>query len=142
MPLNVQFVTVGEEEPQLNIPPPPPPAELPVNVQFVTVGEEYVKLAIPPPKRPVLPLKVQLLTVNVEWSLRMPPPKLDGSAPLVMVRLAMVTVVLEPMWNTRPAALPLTASRLAPGPRMVTVLVTSRSPSIVSPSAATGQGIA
>ena len=101
-----------------------------------------------------LPLKVQLLTVNVEWSLRMPPPKLDGSAPLVMVRLAMVTVVLEPMWNTRPAALPLTASRLAPGPRMVTVLVTSSSPvvsvmvpetavaSIVSPSAATGQGIA
>jgi hypothetical protein len=77
-----------------------------------------------------------------------PPPRPDKSAPLGMVRLAMVTVVPEPKWNTRLAALPLTAKLVTPGPRMVTLLVISSSPvvsvmvpettvaSIVSPSAA------
>jgi hypothetical protein len=44
-PVNVQLVTVGEDEEVLYIPPPPlledaPVAVLPVNVQLVTTGEE------------------------------------------------------------------------------------------------------
>src|SRR6266404_6116190 len=62
----------------------------------------------------------------------MPPPWFAGKAPeawpLVMVRLDIVTIWPELMWNTRLAALPSTASRSGPGPMMPTLLVTRSSP--------------
>jgi len=39
--VKMQFVTVGEEEDRLHIPPPSESAEFPVKTQLVTVGEEY-----------------------------------------------------------------------------------------------------
>src|SRR6266436_5722631 len=66
----------------------------------------------------------------------MPPPTVtedEGKmtsepTPLVMARPAMVTVLEGAMWNTRLAVLPFTARLAGPGPRMVTLLVTSNSP--------------
>ncbi len=49
--VNTQFVTAGDESPQLNIAAPPHRAELDVNVQFVTVGDESPPLHIAPPLR-------------------------------------------------------------------------------------------
>ncbi len=57
----MQLVSVGEES-RLHI-PPPVLAELPENVQLVSVGEEESQLDIPPPE---LPEKVQLVSVGEE----------------------------------------------------------------------------
>src|ERR1041384_830641 len=112
------------------------PAPMPVDWLSLTVLLTMVMVALPdsapslmmPPPAPAeLPVMVQLLTVSVAWSFRMPPPNPELAA-LVMVRLAMVTTMLELTWNTRLVPPPLTASRLAPGPRMVTFLVTGSSP--------------
>ena len=60
--MNVQLVSVGNEEEFLI--PPPLPAELSLKVQLVIVGEEY-KLEIPPPTFSAeFPKKVQLLMVR------------------------------------------------------------------------------
>ena len=50
-------------------------------------------LKMPPPNWPELPLSVQLLTANLEWSLKIPPPPPAPPAPLVTVRLESVTVL-------------------------------------------------
>src|ERR1044071_7065217 len=56
------------------------------------------------------------------------PPPLSELYPLVMVRPEMVTTVFEPVRKTRLVAFPSTARFAGPGPRMVTLLVTSNSP--------------
>src|SRR5437867_2391580 len=124
LPLKVLALTISvalpELPPKLMMPPPPAPAELPLRVltlmSTVALRSPSSLLLMP---RPLLlaelPLSVQLLTVNVEWSLKMPPP-LDMVEPLVMVRLEMLTTRFELIRNTRLAALPSTARLPGPGP--------------------------
>ena len=51
---------------------------------------------MPPPYRAELPLIVQLLTVRVACSFKMPPPESPVALPFVIVRPEMVTLVPEP----------------------------------------------
>src|SRR6266571_1036669 len=62
----------------------------------------------------------------------MPPPESLGALPFMIVRLEIVTVLAEAMWNTRLMALPFTARLAAPGPEMVMLLFTTSSP-LVNP---------
>lgn len=72
----------------------------------------------------------------------MPPPALAGklpafATPLRIVSPEIVTFLPGPMWKTRLMLLPLTASRFAPRPTMLTLLSTRSSPvvsAIVWPS--------
>src|SRR6266481_2388240 len=88
----------------------------------------------PPSSKAEFLLRVLLITrrlappLEYPPALATPPPAKPGAWPLVMVRLAMVTVLEGAMWNTRLAALPFTARLAEPGPRIVTLLVTSNSP--------------
>jgi hypothetical protein len=63
--INLQLVTVGDEEYSLYTPPPPCATLLPENVQLDTVGEEY-SLYTPPPQSAPLFENEQLDTVGDE----------------------------------------------------------------------------
>src|SRR6266404_8301776 len=101
-PLRVLEITVKVALPPLSpsfkmAPPRLLPPWLPLRVLAITVNDalpDEPSLAMPPPEpampETALPLMVQLLTVNIEWSLSMPPPRLLAAKPLVMVRPAMV----------------------------------------------------
>ena len=62
----ILFVTVGEEEELLTIPPPLPLVDFPEKVLFVTVGKESMKLNIPPPSNAEFPEKMLFVTVGEE----------------------------------------------------------------------------
>src|SRR5262245_47692324 len=88
--------------------------------------------APPQPMKPALPeellTSIQLDRVKVARSLRTPPPAGMSSAaeewPLVIVRLATVTVLDGKIHNTRLALLPSKASLAGPGPTMLRLLET------------------
>ena len=76
--------------------PPPVSAELPLTMLLTTASlalpELPAMLMIPPPALDELPVTVQLLTVNTDWKLYMPPPLNPEVWPLVMVKLEILTV--------------------------------------------------
>src|SRR5437016_6043774 len=83
-----------------------------------------------PPPPPVgasaeLPLRVQLITLNVEWSLYMPPPYRPEAEPLMMLRPEIPALAPSLTWKTRLAWLASTAKFLGPGPLMLTILFTT-----------------
>src|SRR5438309_11260091 len=86
-----------------------------------------------PPPPPVgasaeLPLRVQLITLNVEWSLYMPPPYRPEAEPLMMLRPEIPALAPSLTWKTRLAWLASTARLVGPGPLMLTILFTISSP--------------
>src|SRR6266446_5088950 len=133
--LRVLFATTNvalpPAEPSLKM-PPARVAELPTTVSLRTVSVALPgsspSLKMPPPLTALLPLIVQLVTVSSDLLFQMPPPTAPAALPLAIVRLAITTLEACRTWNTRLAWLPLTASMLAPGPRIVTPFVMSNSP--------------
>src|SRR5207237_10280721 len=80
-----------------------------------------------PPPAPVdalaeLSLRVQLITLNVEWSLYMPPPYRPEAEPLKMLKPEIHELDPSFTWKTRLAWLASTAKLLGPGPLMLTIL--------------------
>jgi hypothetical protein len=85
-------------------------------------------LKIPPPSPAVLPVTVSAVNVSVPL-LSMPPPCVEVF-PFSIVNPEMVAVTPDSTTNTWDALLPLTAKRVAPGPVMVTFLVSSIAPAV------------
>ena len=81
------------------------------------------------------PLKTRLIAD----ALKMPPPMTPAAFPLVMVSPEIVTSKPEVISNTRLAALPFIASKLAPGPVIVRFLSISSSPLIRNVSCTSGR---
>jgi hypothetical protein len=107
LPLSVLLITVIVASPEnvLSLMPPPNWAEL-LLIALATTVMDPLKLPRPPPAAAVLPVTVQLSTVRVEYSFKMPPPpRWLESRPLAMVSPEMVTLrptaLTEPTWNTR-----------------------------------------
>src|SRR6478672_8246302 len=75
-----------------------------------------------------LPLRVQLITLNVEWSLYMPPPYRPEAEPLTMLKPEISALAPSLTWKTRLAWLASTAKLFGPGPLMLTILFTTSSP--------------
>src|SRR5437773_6042127 len=87
-------------------------------------------LKIPPPELDELPLTVQLLTVNTDWKLIMPPPlSVLEVWPLVMVRPEILTVApfTRKTLLVELGKFPSTARLAGPGPLMLRSLVMSNS---------------
>src|SRR6266550_1936977 len=138
LPLTVLLLMVREalpEKPSLRIPPLFWAAELPLMVLLLTVStalpDRAPKFRMPPAALVAeLPLTVQLLTVRVAWSLRMPPPlkfgKEPATDPLAMVSPESVTVfplLMVKMRNAEAVGSRFTVSVLAPGPRILMLLL-------------------
>src|SRR4030042_1684424 len=85
-------------------------------MQFITVGEEEVKLLIPPPELVAeLTVTVQLATIGGELELSIPPPYVEF--PLVIVKPSSFVVEPTPLAvTTVPAPLPSMVVTLAPAP--------------------------
>src|SRR6266850_7278015 len=79
-------LALPDEQPRLQM--PPPNAHVPLPNEHMPAPDAQVA---------ELPFTAQLLTVNVALSLRMPPPPGPAAAPLLIVRLEMLTVLDEPM---------------------------------------------
>ena len=120
-------------------------AEFPLTVLLAIVSVPPLKT--PPPSPAVLPLRVQLLIVKIAlFSLSMPPPVVPAWAFLIVNPEIATFSPEEGIRKTRLELLPSIASRSAPGPLIVTLVLTSNSPllrlitpempvaSIVSPS--------
>ena len=72
----VQFMTDGEEEDRLYMPPPWFVAMLPDTTQLVSTGEEANKHDIPPPDWLMFPDSVEFLIVGEQYDQHtIPPPK-------------------------------------------------------------------
>jgi len=72
-------VTGGEKSPA-QFKPSPEPARMEL-VTVASAATALLKIPPPSPVGPVLPEKVQLVTVRVPSSLRMPPPLVDALLP-------------------------------------------------------------
>src|SRR6266550_1472013 len=127
-------VALPAVSPSLLMPPPTPFPMLPLTVLLLMVREalpEKPSLRIPPLFWAAeLPLMVQLFTVRVAWSLRMPPPlkfgKEPATDPLAMVSPESVTVfplLMVKMRNAEAVGSRFTVSVLAPGPRILMLLL-------------------